>query len=105
LVFHEEEVIKLSTPNPNTGASERTLGRTRDLSVQYTDPNRVLPLLNPVDDTPLVLDFGGVQLASLPYALAMAVLYSLGRHAQTTSDVAEAALIAAREAAEANGPG
>lgn len=84
--FAEEQAIKLSTPQPN-GATERSLGSSRDMLMMY-DPNKVITIRNPSTDA--VGAVGRIP-ADLTLAEAYAVLYSLGRQAQTDADAAEAA--------------
>ena len=89
MIFHEEEAIKLSTPDVD-GSTEKSLGRTRDIPMTF-DPGRLVQLRNPLDDSPLG--------STMTVAQIFAILYSLGRQVQTDDDARIAAEAAAKAAA------
>jgi hypothetical protein len=85
IVFHEEQAIGTVNEIPDAPGVliERSLGRTRDITMPF-DPDRVVAIRNPQTDA-----LGGA-FAGLPDELTLAqcyaVLYSLGRQAQTDAD-------------------
>ena len=83
LDFLEEEVCLMSD------MTERVINKTfRGCTLKYDDPEKLLPLRNPVDDT--ALDLPGIG-SSISMAFAFTILYSLGRLAQAEKDAKEAA--------------
>jgi hypothetical protein len=83
--FHESTVVMLDD------GSERTISRDRDLTMPY-NPAKNVSIRNPASD---VLGPVGRIPADLTLAECLAVLYSLGRQAQSDADAIEAAAAAA----------
>lgn len=96
MIFNEEYSILLATPDPITGATEKTIGKGRDIVVQY-NPSKNVDIRNPGNDV-------NQPIGRLPISLTMAecyvVLYSLGRQAQTDRDIMETLQATAQVAAQ-----
>lgn len=86
MVYEEETAVRLSAPT-STGATEASLGFSAYIQQMYS-PGETIQIRNP--NTDAVGAVGRVP-AELTMAEAFAVVYSLGRHAQTVRDAAEAA--------------
>ena len=69
--FHEQDVIL------DINGIERSLGRTDDIVLHYTDPNIVMPLLNPAD---------GTVIGSTTLGAVLVAIYTLSRYAQSQRD-------------------
>lgn len=80
-LFREEDAVALATAGTD-GATERSLGFTRELRTEYS-PVKLIAIRNPGTDAH---ESVGRLPADLSMAECFAVLYSLGRQAQTDAD-------------------
>jgi hypothetical protein len=91
MTFHEEDAIMLE------GATvEKSLDKLSGLTLPYA-PAEVVPTRSPATDA---LGAVGRIPADLTMAECLAVIYSLGRHAQAKRDASETAKVANKEAEE-----
>lgn len=80
--LHEEEVILTKD------GVEQTLRRTRDIALNYSDPNEVMNKLHPQDES---------VIGTLTFMDAFLTLFALGRHAEHKQDVIDQAVAEAQE--------
>lgn len=81
MIFEEETAIQLASPAAD-GATEKSLGSSRTIRLDYS-PGKIITTRHPVTDVEGPV---GRIPADLTMAEALAVLYSLGRQAQTDQD-------------------
>ena len=81
ITIHEEQTVLLQD-----GTTERSLGRTRDITLTY-NPNKIIDMRNPSTD---VIGPVGRLPADLTMEECLAVFYALGRQAQTDQDIIDA---------------